>query len=198
MLNRRKTKKTGLDVILEVAGATMGDLGANLAKTRTHQTCRRYPLYQMVKRERRSIEQSLSRKQEVIISRPRAQQLAHLQVKMLPPPTKTAPSSQPSPTSSQAIPRKQPNKNLTGSQTMAQTTKQPSRRKHLRITLGSRCLAWSKKDPLSYNSYTPPVDTWISAHHPRWWENRSLYGRQDGIWTATPFPPPRNQHVELD
>jgi hypothetical protein len=31
MLNRRKTKKTGLDVILEVAGATMGDLGANLA-----------------------------------------------------------------------------------------------------------------------------------------------------------------------
>ena len=31
MLNRKKTRKTGLDAILEVAGATMGDLGANLA-----------------------------------------------------------------------------------------------------------------------------------------------------------------------
>ena len=31
MLNRKKTMKTGLNAILEVAGATMGDLGANLA-----------------------------------------------------------------------------------------------------------------------------------------------------------------------
>ena len=86
MLNRKKTRKTGLDAILEVAGATMGDLGANLANMFDAEGTEddgdedaKYLQYQLVKKERRSIEQAISRKQEVIISRPKAQQPAHPQ-----------------------------------------------------------------------------------------------------------------------
>jgi hypothetical protein len=48
-------------------------------KKRAQKKNRISPLYQRVERERRTIEQAISRKQGVIISRPKAQQRAHPQ-----------------------------------------------------------------------------------------------------------------------
>ena len=137
MLKRKKTKKTGLDAILEVAGATMGNLGANLANMFDAEGAEddgdedaKYLQYQLVKKERRSIEQSLSMKQEVIFSRPRAQQLAHLQAEIHPP-THQDSAILNTPINIIAYNSKETtNTEFNWRPNMAQTTAQPSRRRH--------------------------------------------------------------------